>query len=254
MTVVWTALTAVLFLLTIVAHEFAHAAGLRRIGVEVTSAGVGFFKPRIRIHRRELPDGRTRSIYLSPWLLGAWVRHDEEDHHAVEHDSSYHDYQWFVGAGIVANFVLGGGLVTLALVLGEPQWLAAGIVAAVAVLIWVFRRGFAAYVLPALSVPMLVLVLWSLLAGFGEQQGPIAVAKVMAVDSFDASLGIAGLLSISLGLVNAMPLYPLDGGRMMWRVLERLVPAGLLRTFETVGVVLVTGVMLYSVVSDFVFA
>jgi Zn-dependent protease len=253
MTWYWTVLTVLLLLGTMVGHEVGHAAGLRRIGVPVVAAGFGLpFPPKFQLAKRTLPDGRIQRFYITPWLLGAWVQHDLDDDETVER-AKYVDHQWYNGAGIVVNLVLGAMLFATGLAL-TGRWVAAAIYAGSALAVWLCRRSFAAFVLPALAVPNLVLFMWSMMETLGTPLGPVGLAQILATDSAAKALIIAGIVSVSVGLVNTLPLIPLDGGKLIRRVVVGRISPRAMSAVETAGLMATTAILVYVVLSDLLFA
>lgn len=254
MVILWTTVATLLFLATIALHELGHARTMAAQGVYVEEAGLGFaLPPQLTLYKRAMANGETFRFKASPWLVGAYVRPTEKDWEKIN-KAPYHDFAWMLGVGVVLNLVAGGALLAAANVL-TGHFFRASIMAAVAGLIWVLRRQFASYAIPALAVPVMIFMVWSIIGGFGEATGPVGVAKVLLTSTPADALGFAGVLSIGMGLFNILPIYPLDGGRIVGRALAQFsVPRRAVQAFETVGSLCMLGLLLYVVVTDIVFA
>lgn len=87
--------------------------------------------------------------------------------------------------------------------------------------------------------------------------GPVKIAT-MAGEAASLGFGwliqLTAMLSIGIGLLNLLPLPPLDGGHLLFYLLEgvgrRPVPIGVQEAFFRVGFLLVLGFMLFAVWND----
>jgi membrane-associated protease RseP (regulator of RpoE activity) len=245
-TVLWTSI-AVLFLLIIVcAHEAAHALVLKRLGFPIVEAGLGFpFKPRyVRQPSRRIPF----RLSLSPWLLGAYVEPDPKRQKEIE-ALPYVDSAWYSGAGVVANFLLGGIMWVLLDVI-DSHWTMASIVTAGTAVLWFGRRQVAAYVLPVLGIPTLLGVVYSLVVSVGQPQGPVGLGRLMESSTWYDALIIGYLLTMSLGILNLIPIYPFDGGRIADAAFGHLLGTKAAQRFRAVTGVLMMFLVVYSIGSD----
>jgi regulator of sigma E protease len=60
-------------------------------------------------------------------------------------------------------------------------------------------------------------------AAADQLSGPIGIAKIsgdMAQEGFLALIGLAALLSVSIGLINLFPIPMLDGGHLLYYAFE----------------------------------
>lgn len=248
---VWIASAVALFAVALVAHEAGHGVVLHRYGIPISEAGLGLpLWPRIVLAPTRR---RPFALSLSPWLLGAYVQPDPEHQNALE-ELSYRDTAWFAGVGVVINFVLGGALFTI-LALMQHNWLAAGIAVTLSAALCVFRRQFTAYGIPLLALPVLAVTLYAIMVTVGQPQGPVGMAETFShVSSARTALALAGTASCGLGLLNILPLYPMDGGRVARALLTRFAaPAAVVKGFEYIGVVMFLAIIVYSLGSDAVF-
>lgn len=247
-TVWWTVVAVACLALTIIVHEAAHAIVLRSLGIRVVEFGIGMFAPRLRF---ALPRSDV-TVSVSPWLLGAYVRPDPAQEHQMR-VLSYRDSTWYAGAGIVVNLVLGGALLAV-IALFDGRTLHALITGACTALVWWFRRWFCSYVLPVLGVPILVWTVFMLAHGLGEPQGPVGAVDMVTTELMNVSpvhaISVLGALSVAIGVINILPLYPLDGGRIASAALQRLIGTRAADIFQDATVVLSLGLMVYAVASD----
>ncbi len=89
--------------------------------------------------------------------------------------------------------------------------------------------------------------------------GPITIAQVAgetASYGLNVYLGFLALLSISLGVLNLMPIPVLDGGHLMYYMIEavirRPVPERIQAWGLQLGLLLISGIMVLALYNDFV--
>jgi membrane-associated protease RseP (regulator of RpoE activity) len=234
-----------LLMLALVLHELGHAFAMRERGVRVrriSLLGWGGPKVRLPIKTQWLPETEWVIHPLLP--LGAYVMPDSEDMAKL----SQRDSNYISGMGPLANFLFALLLLGIAAVIA-PGWFstqmgashAAGIPLIVTVIafatavLWVFRGFFCRVLLLPIGVltfALLVLGIFamtsaermSMLAEFGFLG---AWSREFYKWSFEiANYGIreaasytlvwsAIAVSLALGIINLMPIWPLDGGHMM---------------------------------------
>lgn len=213
-----------ILLVLVLAHETAHALALRGFGIPIVEAGLGFGKPKLTIK----PRGRLRiALTISPWLAGAYVKHDPARHKDLE-ALGYHKIAWFCNAGIVINLIIGAGLAAIAGAM-KGNWIHAAVAAAVGVALWLFRRAIAAYILPALAIPALVLIGWGLAIAWSQGQTGLGFAGIGAFAPHSAvdAVTVAAVFSIGLAILNSIPLGPFDNGTVVglliqWKIGHRV--------------------------------
>jgi membrane-associated protease RseP (regulator of RpoE activity) len=216
-TALWTTFTVVLSLAAIAAHEYGHTLALRRYGIPVAEAGIGLgFPPCLKLPPR---GRRTFTLSLSPWLVGAYVSPDPR--RQAELDAlSYRDTAWYAGAGVVANLIA-AGVCTGAAFLLWGRWVPALCALLVAAAVAVYRRWVAAFVVPAIGVAVLPWLLYlQVTAMLDRQTGPRAYGEVFVVSDAGTALVVAGAVSLLLGVCNAAPIFPLDGGKIVVKLIR----------------------------------
>jgi regulator of sigma E protease len=89
--------------------------------------------------------------------------------------------------------------------------------------------------------------------------GPITIAKVAtdsAQNGFYAWLSLLALLSVSLGVLNLLPIPVLDGGHLLFYVIEAIKGSPVSERIQQfglqLGVVLLLGVTILAVYNDIV--
>lgn len=198
----------------VIVHELAHALAARALGVEVHEFGI-FFPPRL------VTLGHVRGVAVTlNWIpLGGFTRLVGEKEEAGPHSfkaASLSRRLIILGAGPVSNLVL-AYLLFLALALTSANY-------------------------PAIDAPqrafdLLLATIGSVFAAFAaipaallsDPTNPpvIGLPGVVALSGQAAELGaryfiaFVGIISTSVGLLNLLPLPPLDGGGMLVAVIER---------------------------------
>lgn len=105
---------------------------------------------------------------------------------------------------------------------------------------------------------MMGLVLKSLFAGDASNiGGPLAIAhytKQATALGFSYIVQLAALLSVNLGIVNILPIPALDGGRILFVLIEKIKGSAVSQetegTIHTIGFLLLMALMVYLVVHD----
>lgn len=90
-----------------------------------------------------------------------------------------------------------------------------------------------------------------------QSAGPVGIvvetSRAVKV-GFDFYLFLIGLISINLGLVNLLPIPPLDGGRIaiifFERITKKKIPQNALALIQLVGILLFAYLMVYLLISD----
>ena len=102
--------------------------------------------------------------------------------------------------------------------------------------------------------------LWKMLTGLVSAKnlsGPITIAKVAgasAKSGLESFLSFIAYLSISLGVLNLLPIPVLDGGHLVYYVAEWVRGKPLSERIQTwglqIGLSLIVGVMLFAIYND----
>jgi membrane-associated protease RseP (regulator of RpoE activity) len=220
-----TVLAIFLLLAHLAVHEAGHAIALRSIGGQIREAGLGLpVGPRLRFR----PTARRPwTFVLSPILLGAYVEPTPQSLELVR-KARYRDAAWFAGAGISTNLTAGMGCIALYAILAGARWEAIVITVGVTAALWALRKPIT-WIGPLLGVALLGYLIVQLVtpSGGAVVAGPVGVvASATELSSFSHALIWGGLIGISMGLLNMLPIYPLDGGRIVEAALERRTKPG----------------------------
>jgi len=259
-------LAIVIFLLyfSIVYHEYGHFVEMRRLGVGVAEAGIGMpLGPRISYTPKNGKFSGVRlSFYLLTFFLGAFVKETREGGKKLASLSFVDKAEIFV-AGPVKNIYVGCALLILSIFVyaffhADPSWgwsawafyffralfvspygyLPLGTI----VFLLCFKRVFATYLAPIFGAVCATLIAKSLfLGGFGpvvsSVVGPVGFVQVLSEQAVDISsaLYVASELSLGLGALNLLPIFPLDGGQLFLPFIERLKIPFLVKAFQYGG-------------------
>jgi membrane-associated protease RseP (regulator of RpoE activity) len=215
MTILWTAVAAILALAALVLHELGHAAAFRDTGVPIKRLGVGLsLPPRLVIP----PSGRrTFEIVLTPWVIAAYVLPDAAPEKLEV--LPFRQSAWTSGAGVIVNVAVGATLTSVASLM-YGGWLAAAIAAAVAVVAWIARRSLALAIVPA-GILSLIFFAVSLTGDMktGQSGGVVGIPALLLSATPQHAVVIGASVSFALALVNMIPLMPFDGGRVLYAML-----------------------------------
>lgn len=234
---------AAVLLLVVGIHEAGHAVAMRRFGMRPIAAGVGLPLPpvlRLRL-------SSTFTFTLSPWLLGAYVEPSERDTERIP-DLPYRDAAWVYNAGVIVNFVFGFAVTAVA----ARSTFGTLIYSIAAVAIWALRRLVAGYVLPLLAIPALGITLYGMVLSWSQGQSGVGFAGLVDLVPTDPPrlLSFVGVISIVVGILNLVPVYPLDNARVCDLLLGRWVGPQFLAWFRGVGVALMLLSLVGAVLSD----
>jgi len=230
-------LTILLCLFSVTFHELGHAWAMRAVGVPIrTISLLGFpaFKlPYFSWQYQPKWQESPISIQIHTLLLGAYVEPDAEGMKAL----SVRDSAFVSGAGPFASFVYGIVMLSAAMISVAPSgaWIFISATLIVLALMYALRRFICQYVVLVLGIAMLVLLL---VFGFSHPQemavsmgGPVKITQQFHAEYTTAVVNkhemfiaffLPGFLSIALGLTNALPIIPLDGGHIAEAYLSKV--------------------------------
>lgn len=254
-------------------HELGHAIAMRECGVRIKAFLIGIPVPYLTLsfttQQLERLFGEGFVFRLSPLLLGGGVMPHEDGEKRMEEELSYRDYAYICGAGPLWNIfaitvVSAGMFAYLAMTRGESGIVFTqsqialsylqlfGIMAVGSVALWVFRRFVCGIILPVLGLLLFAMFIQSLSAELirhiWESGNLVYVGKeAAAVASTGAFIKLWALIHFALFSFNIFPLFPLDGGRIVNRIIEprSILAAKIFRvasgTFVALLIVLVMG-------------
>lgn len=225
-------ITIVLIVFSLVFHEAAHWFEMSRRGIPVVEAGLGFPISRwlqIRFSWKRFP-GTT--FTLNPLLIGAYVKPSDDGEQTMK-ALPYKEYATIFGVGPLANLLFWLMLFFIKpfidshIILASPQNLFIMFCVFSIMAFVVYARGaLAAYVIPLMGLLAIVLITVTL-AKFGQKgvSGPVGIveaAKKSSSSGLVSAVSFAGLISLNLALLNTLPFYPLDGGKIVDKLIGRL--------------------------------
>jgi regulator of sigma E protease len=226
--------TILLLGVLILIHEAGHFAAARLVGIPVADFSVGF-GPRVWSRRW----GRTEYA-LRAFPLGGFVLPDVADPEA---------FRAFALRKRLVYF-LGGPLANLAAALSLFAFLN------------VSRYGFSVFRLVFAPFAQVAQAAWQVLASLsGVLSRPESLTGAVGIVREGGRAAAAGhsvelalSLSISLAVLNLLPIPVLDGGQILLGTLEELFPrlVRLRAPLTVLGLVLLASVMLYANVHDVV--
>ncbi len=229
-------LLATIFLigLLIFVHELGHLLAARAVGIPVARFSLGF-GPVIWSRRR---DGVEYCLSAVP--LGGYVLPEFTDEEAF--------YRIPVGRRIV--FLLGGPAANFAfaVVLAAIGRALAGDISWQAVLVtpWLDVARISAAITSALPA---IFTHPQQLSGV---VGIVAIGQTIVAGGLASAIRFAVMLNVNLAIFNLLPIAPLDGGKIVCSLLEKVHPrlARLHTRFAVVGLLLLLGLMVYTTVLD----
>ena len=208
-------LVVIVVSIILMVHELGHAIEMRNKGIPIESLGIGldiWVLPSVEFPIGFFPDATFK---ISPLLLGAHVTPTEEGGQLME-QLPYSEFSSIVGMGVWVNLMVGLfflSIVFLTSARRKENRSRIVLTLSLLVLLGIGRGIFVSYLIPVLGILMLVYVV----INYKDLRGPLGAIRELLKVRITAV--IAGI-SISLGLLNMVPLFPLDGGRIMGRILE----------------------------------
>lgn len=217
-----------LLVVALVAHELNHGLKMRRYGIQIAEVGLGFLIPGLRRFSISI---RTSSFVfkINPILLGAYVEPvDKKAIKALPYSQQAH----IAGAGPIANLMMASVLFFVLYILawalmGFSWELVVRLFIAILffIIFWKCSRVLSVYVFPVLGLAVAGFLIWSLITfGVGESLiGPIGIVQLgKSAVNISEILVLGFAISLGLGLINLLPIIPLDGGRILLALIERV--------------------------------
>ncbi|MBI5233034.1 MAG: site-2 protease family protein [Deltaproteobacteria bacterium] len=217
----------VVFTLVVLVHEAGHFIAARRAGVKVYEFSIGFpFSPKVLTFFRH----KETEFTLRLFPLGGFVSFskDGDEDAAGLFGASYLDRALIMSAGPLFNIVF-AFLVFVPVFMAAKHIPFADAVSASAGTVWAILSGTVA-------------VIFDILSGNGSMEGLSGPVGIAAIAGKAASKGLlsliyfTGVLSMSLGVMNLIPLPALDGGQLFMMFIERIIRRPLsIRTHQAVN-------------------
>lgn len=262
-------LISVISLIFIVAaHEAGHAYFMRKYGVEIKEFGIGIGSPGNALFYLRIPKISV-PIAFHPFLLGAYVIPTEDGEKYMEKLPLKARLQIF-GGGVYVNIILAVGLyflisfltVLLLLINNLPVptdlIIVTAIVYSLLIIGIAFRFILTLFSLPV-SAPIIIVLLYALFTsmGTGNDNTLVGPIGIISMASNNASilhvLTFAFVITLSIGLFNALPIPPLDGGHMTTAIMKWFkLPNWLIALFTNVCTVLFLAFIVFVIANDII--
>ncbi len=230
----------VTILLSVSVHELGHAYAMRQCGVRIAKIGLlgipGLGTFRLPIRSRFFLGTHW---YVHPLLIGAYVEPNTDDMEKLVRKDALYVY----GMGPLANvlfslvvmFALGTMTLTFDVAVFAPEtiqkWGAPGLLIALGIVVaatWYFRRILCQLMLLPVGWLLAIFIAYLTwksgpqISGISDIIGDIHRARPVMMKALPASalneitmaVKLGAGFSVLLGLVNLLPLVPLDGGHM----------------------------------------
>jgi len=221
---------------------------MRKYGVEIKKFGIGLpiGRPIWTIKVSKTP------IAIHPFLLGAYVMASDEK----EVDKlTYLQKSEVYASGVMWNILTAGGIGAFLVLEEAPEHLYAFPILVIALLLFFIFSKVASQVVFVGGIAYLTFII--LLTVGGEVGidgflGPVGV--VASITGFDYSfLDTVAYMSILLGITNAMPIPPLDGGHMIAAVLEKIrVPNVVIKAFKVASATVLFSFIVLITINDII--
>lgn len=225
-------LVFVLVVASLIIHEIAHGIAMQKNGIVIQEMSLGLFKKIGLGPFRHPKIFGGASLYVTPLLLGAYVAPYPAEGKKLEKMPLSKRLDVYC-AGPGSNLLFSSLLFFIyeAIVFGQTAPTAVGLVGIFTlILIWFtynqYLRKFLNYVvMPLIGLVLVAIIISGLFSTPTETVGgPIMMVSEtkQSVTSVARAILMGALLSFSIGIFNLLPLFPLDGGRIIRAYLERL--------------------------------
>lgn len=214
-------------------HEIGHALKMQKHGVkmrEICLFGLG--GPAIVRFKAPRFFGQT-PITIRPFIpIGAFVRPETEDG-GYETLTRLQKVD-IAAAGVVVNLYMGLCLFSgVAIFFGHWKFLAINI--ALLLFITIAFRYFKVWFFIVTGCAFMVVLAYTMFNDIGSVGSVVSIVKFISIQStFKSAIMTTGALSVSIGLFNCMPLFGLDGHR----ILETVLPEKAKAPVDVIGAVL----------------
>ncbi|MBT6690747.1 site-2 protease family protein [Candidatus Parcubacteria bacterium] len=239
--------------LVLTVHELGHAWVMTQNGVKIKRMGLGFpiGKPIFKFHWQKFPDV-TFVIYPIP--LGAFVEPTPEGVIFME-NLPYKNKADIYGAGPWANIVFACiiWLIVATCFIGNgANYPAYARIAGLCVALVLFRHFLWRYILPFAGLVwfgvLVYLVAQNPLDSVSGPIGIVTIAKKESVSLSSTAL-FGGYISLMIGLFNMIPIYPLDGGKIIELLFKQRKARDI---FRRISIVTILSILVLAFTSDFI--
>jgi regulator of sigma E protease len=218
----------VVFSLVVLIHELGHFLAARKAGVKVYEFSIGFpFSPRVLTLFRH-----KETEFTLRFPLGGFVSFSKDGDEGADDlfGASYSDRALIMSAGSLSNVVFAFLIFVPVFIAGKHIPFTEAVLAS-ANTVWSILSGT-------------VVVISNIFSGNGSMEGlsgPVGIAAIAGQAASKGLLSLAyftGILSMSLGVMNLIPLPALDGGQLLMLLIEALRKRPLsLKTYQIVNLI-----------------
>ncbi|NTU98867.1 site-2 protease family protein, partial [Candidatus Falkowbacteria bacterium] len=248
-----------ILVVAMVCHEAGHAVAMRKAGVEIDEFGIGLpFLPALTI--KFYSQYFRWNFTLSPILLGAYVKPTSKGAELML-SLKAEESALIYGAGAWANMCCGyAGLFLASAITGNYAFTWFGwILVCLSPLVF-FRKTYCRYVIPVIGgaafVHIFGMIIYSAFVKhsiLGVVGGPATIfGFAKDIKNWSDALNFFSTISLSLALINSMPLSFLDGGRIANGYMARLKNQALINNLTKVGHFLFASLIIIAFICDFV--
>lgn len=249
-------------------HELGHLLAMRECGVAVKSMMIGIPLPKFTLRDNKWLQekfGKDFSFTFGLLPLAGGVTPENED---WDQNGDYRSIAYIAGAGPLFNLL--ACIFTFACMFAVKftkhatvhingstwefsAWIVASVLFAAVYVLWKLRRSVCAYIFPVIAILLFVVTLKMFIVSWQEMWhgGNIALLAKQA-DGVKTTIDLILFwvsVNFALGLTNLLPIFPLDGGRIMTRLLEGWLPNGA-KFAKGIGLVLVAALVGFCITSD----
>ena len=217
----------VVFTIVVLVHELGHFIAARKAGIKVYEFSIGFpFSPKIFTLFRHKETEFT--LRLLP--LGGFVSFSKDGNEDAKElfEASYFKRASIMSAGSLFNIAFAFLVFIPVFAFGKHIPFIDAIMSSIQTL-WAILSGTAAFIL-------------NIFSGSGSMEGlagPIGIASMAGQAASKGILNLmyfTGILSMSLGIMNLIPLPALDGGQLFMLFIESIRKKPLsLKTYQVVN-------------------
>jgi len=224
--------------LTLAFHEIGHAIAMHKCGVKITEIGLGM---PVGLPHLSFRLNRWKDIQFTihPLLLGAYVKPADGETERMK-TLSFWDNVFMLCNGVQGNMLFGlliaAGVLITKPVITETIWYEFGIVTILALLLITFSRACSKLTLTLIPACVMLLVKLAKSSSL-DLMGPVGIVQETVNNTPDlhSALNMGFSLSVSLVVLNLLPICPLDGGKIISFLLEKKFPR-IERVYRGLGV------------------
>ena len=203
----------VVFSIIVLVHEFGHFVAARKSGIKVYEFSIGFpFSPRLlTLFRHKETDFTVRLLPLGGFV--SFSRDGDEEAKEL-FESPINKRAFVLSAGSLFNIVFAFIVFIPIFIIGKHLYFIDAILLS-AKTVWGMLSGT-------------IMFLLNIFTGYGTMEGlsgPVGIAAMAGQAASKGFLNLfyfTGALSMSLGIINLLPLPALDGGHLIMLLMESI--------------------------------